>query len=117
MATTTEQISFYEDVYETLPQTVTFAYLGVVVIAFLAVAIYAGWKLSKPEFAIDCTCGNWFSLILDLRKIYIHAVIHMADTVSDVAVITQFWRLSHRERNDINFNVPGLGTYEKRSLT
>jgi len=108
MSTTTEQINFYEDVYESLPQTVTIIYLGIVVVSFLAVAIYAGWKLSKPEFDIDCTFGNWFGLILDLRKIYIHAVIHMADTVSDVAVIAQFWRLSDRERNDDNFNVEGL---------
>ena len=108
MATTTEQLNYYEDVYASLPEIVVFVYLGIVVAAFLAVAIYAAWKLSKPEFKIDCSFGNWFGLILDLRKIYIHAVIHMADTVSDVAVIAQFWRLSDRERNDENFNVPGL---------
>ena len=83
-------------------------YLGIVVVVFLIVAIYAAYKLRSKDFAIDCSVGNWCSLIFDLRKIYVQAVIHTADTISDIAVMCQFYRLAHRERTDPDFNVEGL---------
>ena len=104
---TTTIDSYYDDVYSSLPTIVTLVYLGIFIVSFVLLSIYAVHKLRSDEFPIDCSCSNWFSLILDLRKIYIHAVIHTADTVSDIAVIAQFYRLAVKEQDE-SFNVEGL---------
>lgn len=107
-STTTDDESYYDDVYESLPALVTISYFAIFAVAFIIVAIYAIYKLRDKRFPINCSCCNFFSLTWNLRKIYIQAVIHTADTVSDIAVIAQFYRLAARERNDPNFNVEGL---------
>eukprot|EP01083_Nonionella_stella_P095969 269574_1 len=106
--TTDEPTSFYHDVYASLPELVTAIYLGIFLVAFLILAIYAHYKLNSKEYPINCSFPNWCKLIIDLHKIYVHAVIHTADTVSDAAVMAQFWRLAYRELHDPDFNVEGL---------
>ena len=84
------------------------AYGGTLIFVFILVAVYAVYKLRDDRYPINCSCANWTSLITDLQKVYIHGFVHMMDTVSDFAVVAQFYLLMDRELTDDNFNVEGL---------